>query len=155
ATRAREAYFPGMRRSSPVVAVAVFVTIASAAPSEERKIRWATGAVAEVTHYANGVRDGESIRYYQDGTVAVRAHYKAGLLDGPFEEDDVYGKPMRRGAYVAGREDGEWLELGKTGHYDHGMRTGPWVDDKGAPVALDADGQAGKRRLGRREGAWS
>ena len=102
--------------------------IASAAPHVEK---WANGTKAVETSFP----DGDETRWYQDGTLALRAHYQAGLLDGKYELFDIYGKPLDTGTYAAGVQEGEWLEHGLRGTYQHGLRRGTWkfADGTDAP----------------------
>jgi antitoxin component YwqK of YwqJK toxin-antitoxin module len=66
----------------------------------------------------DGVEDGPSELYYDNGELSRKGTYKDGDWDGPFECYDENGQLRFKGTFKDGKECGERLEYGETVTYD-------------------------------------
>lgn len=66
------------------------------------------GSVLEVLHWKEGKKHGEWVQFYQNGQMRLRSSYVDNERDGRFEAWGPGGKPIITGAYRKGVMDGEW-----------------------------------------------
>jgi antitoxin component YwqK of YwqJK toxin-antitoxin module len=78
-----------------------------------------------------GKPDGTWIWYYDTGQLRREEDYQNGLKDGFSEEYDENGNLLEKGEYLDGKEDGPWIiTIGdncQKGTYRDGLRTGVWT----------------------------
>jgi len=105
-----------------------------------------TGVVSRITTLRNGIPEGVSREYNEDGTVAQAIVYAAGSIigkgimneegkrEGAWEEYYVNGNIRARGSYINDFKIGEWVyyhengQLEQKGDYDeNGKPIGKWV----------------------------
>lgn len=77
-----------------------------------------------------GKPDGIWSWFYEDGTLQREQSFIAGLEDGDYLENDETGKLLVKGQFVEGLEEGEWIydfgQYKETGSFRGGMRNGKW-----------------------------
>lgn len=105
-----------------------------------------TGVISKVTTYKNGLEEGVSREYAEDGSIDRAVIYAAGNIigegimdeegnkEGPWEEYYVDGSLRAKGSYLNNRKTGEWVYyhengvLEQKGTYDQeGRPVGKWV----------------------------
>lgn len=67
-----------------------------------------TKVVSEVTNYVNGIKQGEYVKYYDNGALMVKANYKNDALDGNYVNYYSNGIVKEEGTFVEGMKVGEW-----------------------------------------------
>jgi antitoxin component YwqK of YwqJK toxin-antitoxin module len=91
------------------------------------KTYFAGKAMAEVTNWKNGLREGPWIQYFDDGTVKLQGTYKNDLKEGTLTVFYPTGQKFNTGQYLDGYPDGKWFtydldgKLLSTDSYDHGV----------------------------------
>lgn len=98
----------------------------------EWKFYYPNGKIEEQGKYnKKGKPEGTWQWYYEDGTLLREQAFLAGLEDGDYLENDESGKLLVKGQYVEGLEEGEWsFDFGQykeKGSYKAGLRNGKWV----------------------------
>ncbi len=73
------------------------------------------GNIAEKINFIYGIKDGEWLRYYSDGTLFIKASYLNGMLDGKFETWFNNGNPEYSGMYKDNLKEGKWLIYNEDG----------------------------------------
>ena len=80
---------------------------------------------------SKGQKTGEWVWFYPNGDTMSKATYDDGDLDGEYVEYDEHGKPLVKGQYVAGLEEGNWYYRNgtseETGKYEGGRKEGLWT----------------------------
>jgi antitoxin component YwqK of YwqJK toxin-antitoxin module len=83
-------------------------------------------------HFENGILNGESWCYYEDGTPWSLNTFRDGKYDGPWKTWDQNGKLTMDAFYADGMPDGDWLtyyptgQLNTRGFYHQGEKVGIW-----------------------------
>lgn len=67
-----------------------------------------TDVVSEETNYVNGVKQGEYLKYYDNGALMVKANYKNDNLDGDYFNYYSHGIVKEEGRFAEGMKIGEW-----------------------------------------------
>lgn len=67
-----------------------------------------TEIVSEETNYVNGIKQGEYLKYYDNGALMVKASYKNDALDGDYVHYYSNGVVKEKGSFVEGMKVGEW-----------------------------------------------
>ena len=112
--------------------------------------RFPGGQVAERSHYAAGVLDGEQASFYANGTPHMRGRYVRGLRDGAWRAWHENGKPWLEVAYTAGAPTGTWREYDYTGQrmfegtYRDGKLDGAWQGFRDGAVAATGSSAGGQ-----------
>ncbi len=76
------------------------------------------GNVSEKTEWKKDIKDGVWEQYYENGVLRLRATYKNNLRDGLFETFSAEGKPSVKGLYKEGVMDGKWEYYKDNGDHD-------------------------------------
>lgn len=85
------------------------------------------GKVSEIIHYESGIRNGDWLRFFDDGVLMARGFYANDYLQGGVQFYYPDGKPHIKGQYVEGMKDGTWEYFTPEGkpdyeeHYIKGM----------------------------------
>lgn len=67
-----------------------------------------TEIVSEETNYINGIKQGEYLKYYDNGALMVKANYKNDALDGDYVYYYSNGVVKEEGRFAEGTKIGEW-----------------------------------------------
>ncbi len=67
------------------------------------------GNIADITTYSFGIKEGEWLQYYSNGVPFLKANYSNGTLDGKFETWFNNGNPEYVGFYKDNLREGKWL----------------------------------------------
>lgn len=78
-----------------------------------------TEQLSELIHYVKGIKEGEWVKYFEDGTVLLRGTYLHDVLVGEIIFNYPDGKLNIKGQYVNGYKDGKWLVYNADGSLDH------------------------------------
>ena len=76
------------------------------------------GIIAEKLYYVDDLRDGEWTQYYVTGKLCIKANYVQGKLNGSFEVLYANGKPQYIGTYNSDVRDGPWKIFTEEGKLD-------------------------------------
>ena len=112
--------------------------------------RFPGGQIAERSHYAAGVLDGDHASFYASGTPHMRGRYARGLRDGAWRAWHENGKPWLEVTYAAGAPAGTWREYDYTGEnmfegtYRDGKLDGVWQGFRGGAVAATGSSAGGR-----------
>jgi len=79
------------------------------------------GKKAESVTYINDTKQGEWIQFYVTGNICIRGNYKEGKLQGPFSVLFANGKPEYIGQYNNDVRDGKWKVFNEDGTLKHEM----------------------------------
>jgi len=85
------------------------------------KIFFQSGKLEQLFNYVNGVREGESYKYYETGELLNRFRYKNGIQDGITLEYDRSGAVVKEWNFVNGKRNG------KTKEYRANGSTAEWI----------------------------
>jgi antitoxin component YwqK of YwqJK toxin-antitoxin module len=84
-------------------------------------------------YYSGNVRNGLSLKYYQDSTIAEKVNYVRGVKNGEWVQYFENGRMWIRSSYLNGKLDGKfevWFENGTksfSGQYKNDSRDGTWI----------------------------
>ena len=85
----------------------------------------------EGEYNSKGQKTGAWVWFYPNGDTMTVANYDDGDLEGSYVEYDEQGKPLVKGQYVAGLEEGGWYYRNgtseETGKYEGGRKEGLWT----------------------------
>lgn len=107
----------------------------------EWKYYFPGGKLEQIGRYgAHGKPEGTWKWYFDSGLLAREESYRNGLPDGVTTEYDEQGHVIEEGEYIDGKEEGPWFGITGDclfrGHYRDGMRNGMWkyyyLDHSGA-----------------------
>lgn len=87
------------------------------------------GFLSSETYYINGIENGISTSYYEDGKESRREYYLNGQLDGSSYKYYENGRKSFEGSYLNGKPDGQhvaWYEDGKL-HYVKNYENGKLI----------------------------
>ena len=74
----------------------------------ERMVYFMSGNPAQVENYANGVKNGKSLFYSDEGAILKEQYYKDDKLEGPVKLYNGLGQLKAEGAYKKNRKHGIW-----------------------------------------------
>ena len=104
-------------------------------------VKYTNGNTALDEEYVNGMRQGVSRDYFENGTLYQEFNFDQGLYQGHFEQHHLNGKLKESAEYKADELEGKWElfdDEGKaqaTGNYSMGYRDGKFTwFEKGVPV---------------------
>jgi len=109
-----------------------------------------------VEMWVNGLPDGLSCYYFDNGTLEKKGFYREGFYEGKWFFNNRDGALVREGRYVNGIPDGEWLSyydngvLWQKGRYSEGAEDGLWTFYR-QNGALEYEG---RYENGQRVGQW-
>lgn len=112
--------------------------------------RFPGGQIAERSHYAAGVLDGDHASFYASGAPHMRGRYVRGLRDGAWRAWHENGKPWLEVTYAGGAPTGTWREYDYTGEkmfvgtYRDGRLEGAWQAFRGGAVAATGSSAGGR-----------
>jgi len=79
------------------------------------------GKKAETINYNNDIKHGEWMQYYVTGNLCIKGTYRDGKLHGPFQVKYANGKPEYVGQYTNDVRDGVWKVYKEDGSIEHEM----------------------------------
>ena len=112
--------------------------------------RFPGGQLAERSHYAAGVLDGDHASFYASGSPQMRGRYVRGLRDGAWRAWHENGKPWLEVTYAGGEPSGTWREYDYTGDkmfegaYRDGRLDGAWQGFRGDAVVTTGSSAGGR-----------
>ena len=91
-----------------------------------------SGAMTWEIHYVDDKRNGRHVIHADDGRLLVQSAYRDDELHGEFVRySTLDGTLLAKGAYVAGKREGPWIEsyaeFTLEGNFANGQRNGEWV----------------------------
>lgn len=68
-----------------------------------QKLYYLSGQIKEVTMFTNGIENGRSVAYHEDGSKKMNVNYNNGQFDGLYELWSLCGRLLERKTYYKGR----------------------------------------------------
>ena len=78
-----------------------------------------SGAKVATGCLKGGKRHGTRTIYHANGAAEVISHYKDGVLDGEYKYTDRFGNLILHGNFSNGERSGEWIECDKQGNVEN------------------------------------
>ena len=111
-----------------------------------------SGEIRYLTFLKEGKPHGDFREFYKDGELKAHGTFSEGALDGTWEEFNENGKLIAQGNFKNGRQEGEWVEqldympgFYRKGSYLLGLKEGEWLltDESGkiSQIEIFEDGK--------------
>jgi len=71
--------------------------------------------IASKAYFKDGIWDGPSVTYYENGNIRLNENYVKGERDGYYEESYYTGQVKEQGSYIYGKKDGPFFRYHENG----------------------------------------